>query len=100
MLNEIETELGANYTSTDSSVLSKLLDEVKADALKISNRTNTDTNITLLTREIKECVKTIYLRRGTEDTKTLSESGKSSVFEDAYEKMRKDIINNGKRVVL
>lgn len=95
MLEEIIAELGENYNTADEEVLEKILDEATTNALFISNRSNSEE----LTREIKECVKTIYLQRGAEDTKSLSRNGISSTYKDAFEKLRNDIIKNGKRVV-
>lgn len=98
MLEEIINELGDNYNSNDRNVLEKILNEVATNALIISNRTNTEDNVNLLKREIKECVKGIYLQRGAEGTKSLNERGISTTFEDNMNKMRNDIIKNGKRL--
>ena len=95
MIEEIIAELGDNYNTSDSEVLETILDEVTTNALFISNRSDYKD----LTREIKECVKTIYLQRGAEDTKSLSQSGISSTYKDAFEELRNNIIKNGKRVV-
>jgi len=98
MLNEIINELGDNYNSSDESVLKDILDEVTANALTISNRANNTSNKLLLKQEIKACVKGIYLQRGGEGLNSLSERGTTSNFNDCYEKLRNDIIRNGKRV--
>ena len=97
MLNEIINELGDNFNSNDTSVLKTILDEVTANALTISNRVETDENIDFLKREIKNCVKGIYLQRGAESLKSLNERGIASTFEDCMSKLRNDIIRNGKR---
>ena len=97
MLNEIINELGDNYNSSDTSVLETILDEVTANALTISNREETIDNKLLLKQEIKNCVKGIYLQRGAEGLNSLSERGISSSFNDCIEKLRNDIIRNGKR---
>jgi len=97
MLDEIINELGDNYNSDDESVLSSILEEVTANALTISNRGNTEENINFLKREIKTCVKGIYLQRGAEGLNSLSERGTSSNFSDCMDKLRNDIIRNGKR---
>ena len=97
MLNEIINELGDNYNSSDTSVLETILDEVTANALTISNRDETIDNKLLLKQEIKSCVKGIYLQRGAEGLNSLSERGISSNFNDSIEKLRNDIIRNGKR---
>ena len=93
MLEEIKSELGAYYSNEDSEVLENILDEVSANALSLSNQETTD-NLIL---EIKQCVKSIYLRRGTEHDKSLSANGESSVYIDAYQELRDNIVRNGKR---
>lgn len=98
MLEEIINELGDNYNSNDESVLKDILEEVTANALTISNRTNNVENKLFLQREIKQCVKGIYLQRGAEGLNNLSERGTSSAFNDCMDKMRNDIIKNGKRL--
>ena len=98
MLNEIISELGDNYNSNDESVLEAILEEVTANALTISNRVENTQNKEFLKREIKECVKGIYLQRGAEGLNSLSERGTTSNFSDCYEKLRNDIVRNGKRV--
>ena len=97
MLNEIINELGDNYNTNDNSVLESILDEVTANALTISNREETIDNKLLLKQEIKNCVKGIYLQRGAEGLNSLSERGTSSNFNDCMDRLRNDIIRNGKR---
>lgn len=99
MLNEIIRNLGDNYNDTDKKVLEDILDEATTNALFISNRVRNLENIKLLSSEIKKYVKAAYLQRGVEDVKSQSQSGLSSTYQDAYEKMRKDIISNGKRII-
>ena len=93
MLEEIINELGAYYSTEDSEVLEDILDEVSANALSLSNQSTTDD----LVLEIKQCVKSIYLRRGTEHDKSLSANGESSTYIDPYEELRNNIVKNGKR---
>lgn len=97
MLDEIKSELGDNYNSTDESVLESLLEEVTANALTISNRADNAENKLFLKQEIKTCVKGLYLQRGAEGLNNLSERGTSSSFNDCMDKLRNDIIRNGKR---
>ena len=97
MLNEIINELGDNYNTSDASVLESILDEVTANALTISNREETIDNKLFLKQEIKSCVKGIYLQRGAEGLNSLSERGTSSNFNDCMDRLRNDIIRNGKR---
>lgn len=97
MINEIINELGDNYNSDDENVLNNILEEVTANALTISNLSNNAQNQEYLKQEIKTCVKGIYLQRGAESLNSLSERGISSHFKDSMEKLRNDIIRNGKR---
>lgn len=99
MLNEIIAELGDNYNTSDSTVLEQIIDDTTSNALFISNRSDTVLNRDLLKPEIKQSVITQYLRRGTEDTTSLSESGKSSSFVNYIEQLENNIVKNGKRVV-
>lgn len=98
MLNDIKRELGENFRDGDEIILRKLVDEVTTDALSISNRQETDKNIEILSSEIKECVKSKYLLRGTEGSKSISDDGRSISIGDPMEKLRIDIVKNGKRV--
>lgn len=97
MVEEIISELGDNYNSDDENVLNNILEEVTANALTISNLDSNAKNQEYLKQEIKSCVKGIYLQRGSEGLKNLSQSGTSSSFNDCIEKLRNDIIKNGKR---
>lgn len=97
MINEIINELGDNYNSDDRSVLEEILEEITTNALTISNCENSAKNIEYLKREIKTCVKGIYLQRGSEGLENLSQSGINSSFNDCMDKLRNDIIRNGKR---
>ena len=97
IFDEVKRDLGVNFNNTDVQVLQTIIDKVVANALFISNRSKND--IELLKPEIEECVKTIYLQRGTEDVSSQSQSGLSSNFKNAIETMRNDIILNGKRIV-
>lgn len=100
MLEEIKAELGSNYTEATDAMIQDLLDEVTTNALFISNRENTAENIAKLSYEIKQCVKSLYLLRGSEDVTSRSESGVSSTYTNAYETMRNNIIKNGKRIFI
>lgn len=98
MLNDIRLDLAENFREGDEAILSKYIDEVSADALSISNREKSHENIKLLSSEIKKCVKSLYLQRGGEGSKSLSDSGKNASFENPYEEMRNSIVKSGKRV--
>lgn len=97
MLEEIIMELGDNFNSNDKDVLKNILDNVTANALTISNRAETIKDKTFLSQEIKTCVIGMYLQRGSEGLNSLSQSGVSSTFNDCMDKLRNDIIKNGKR---
>lgn len=97
MINEIINELGDNYNSDDENVLNNILEEVTANALTISNLENNIQNQEYLKQEIKSCVRGIYLQRGSEGLKSLNQSGTNSSFNDCMEKLRNDIVRNGKR---
>lgn len=99
MLEEIIEDLADNFQTEDEAVLQKYIDETTLDALSISNRENTTDNIELLTSDIKKCVKSKYLLRGSEGAKSLSDSGKSTSFENPDEIMRIEIVKSGKRVI-
>lgn len=98
ILEQLKRDLSENYLD-DKEVLFDILEDTIEEALSISNRTLTLTNVQLLKPEIKKCVKALYLQRGTEDTCSLNESGKSSSFINAYEELRNNIIKGGKRVM-
>lgn len=98
LLDSLIKDLADNYINTDGEVLKGLLEETIANAFFISNRQKTEDNLTMLSFEIKNCVKSLYLQRGTEDVKNLSESGRSSTFKSPIDEMRDSIIRNGKRV--
>lgn len=90
----VSCNLAENYQD-DMDVLKNIVDEVSDEALSISNRQT----IIGLESEIAKCVRAEYLQRGAEGLKSLSEGGRSSSFEDNIEKMRNNIVKNGKRVI-
>lgn len=98
MLQEIKIDLADNFRD-DEEVLKDIIDDVTNNALFISNREDTPQNRNILKYEIKECVKTIYLQRGTEDVVSLSESGRSSSYKDCMDQLRHNIIRNNKRLM-
>ena len=100
MLNEIIAELGENYNTDDRAVLESIIDETTSNALFISNRQDTVLNRDLLKPEIKQSVISQYLRRGTEDVNSLSQAGLSSSYVDYVDQLRKNIVKNGKRLVI
>ncbi len=99
LLENIKQDLNVNYDEKDYRILDDLLDDTITNAFLISNRKENLNNLKVLSTEIKECVKTMYLQRGTEDVKSSGESGRSSVFKDPLEQLRNNIIKNGKRVL-
>ena len=98
MLEEIKKDLADNFRSGDEDVLRQYIDETTTDALSISNRKKTTDNIRLLESDIKKCVKSKYLQRGSEGSNSLSDSGKSTSFNNPTETMRIEIVKAGKRV--
>lgn len=98
MLEEIKKDLADNFQVGDEEVLRQYIDETTTDALSISNRKKTNDNIRLLESDIKKCVKSKYLQRGSEGSNSLSDSGKSTAFNNPTEIMRIEIVKAGKRV--
>ena len=94
MLNKIIADLDINYRG-DVEVLQDIISDISTQAMIISNRKN----ITGLEFEIKQAVKSVYLSRGSEDVKALTESGRTSNYKDAIEELRNNIVANGKRVI-
>ena len=104
VLQKIIAILGDNYQETDLSVLESLLDQVITQSSYISNRdidleSQEDDNFKLLTPEIINATVIAYQTRGVESVKSQSELGQSNTFVDYTEKLRSDIIKNGKRVI-
>ena len=95
MKTQIIADLGSNFRAGDEEVLDDIISDISSEALFISNRKT----IEGLEFEIKEAVKIIYLQRGSEDVENKSESGRSMKYKDAIQKLRTDIISNGKRVI-
>lgn len=93
-------ELGENFIAGDEAVLNEIVDRVTSVALLSANRRNTEDNIELLSPEIAECAKSVYLLRGAEDVTTREAQGDKSVYADAYRNLYKQIINHNKRLVL
>lgn len=98
VLAELINDLADNFRN-DKEVLSTILDDTISNALFVSNRKDTDNNIQLLVPEIKKAVKSIYIQRGSEGSKSLSELGTSNTFENPLEEMEKSIVKNGKRKI-
>lgn len=104
VLQMIIAKLGANYNSTDSTVLENIVKEVIIQASFISNRDITigddaDNNLKLLSPEIMDAAIIAYENRGVENVKSQSSLGESNTFVDYIEKLRNDIIKNGKRII-
>lgn len=98
MLESIIKDLAENYDKSDKETLENMLEAVTTTALSISNRDDTEDNRNLLSLEISNAVKSMYLARGGEGLNSLNDGGKSSSFEDVIEKLRNNIIKNGKRI--
>ena len=98
MLEEIKIDLADNFRTGDDELLQEYIDRVTADALSISNRKNTPENISLLSTEIKQCVKGLYLQRGGEGSTGMTSGGTNSTFTKCLEDLRLNIVKAGKRV--
>ena len=111
LMQAIIADLGANYAQ-DDDVLGALIDDVIVNALSITNRygrvltggeldyTKLSTQLPFIVPEVKKAVKTLYLQRGAEDVRSQSLSGISSTYDDAMATLRRDLIMNGKRVLV
>lgn len=107
VLQIIEDRLGDNYNDNDDEVLESILNEVINQASYISNRDITttsnndiaDPNLLILSHEIINASIIAYQTRGVESVKSQSELGQSNTFVDYTEKLRNDIIKNGKRII-
>lgn len=102
--------LGANYKPEDQDVLTYILKGIITSASYISNRdielyaedgtTEIDSdNLYQLCFEIMTAATSAYLDRGVENVKSQNELGQSNTFVDFQEKLRNDIIKNGKRII-
>lgn len=110
LFQSIIIDLGANFQTEDQTLLGALLDETINDALIVSNRytkahlnddENMGTHLDVLSSDIRKCVKSVYLRRGSEETLSTTVNGisLSSTFENAIDVMTHDIIRSGKRLM-
>lgn len=93
IINQIIAELGANYNTSDSSVLETIYSNIVTIATTTSNTALTDELIPY----IKTATKSEYLARGSEGLKSRSEGSISNSFNDIEEKLRADIIRGGLR---
>lgn len=99
MLEDIKRELGENFNPEEYDILNNLIQQITRDALSIANREDTEVNRGLLSSEIKQCVKALYLQRGSEGSSSFSDSGKSTSFTNPLEELRNNIVKSGKRKI-
>lgn len=106
LINSIKVDLGVNFKEGDDEILNAITKETFNDALFISNRKSLyekegtcSEQIEILAPNVRRCVKTIYLQRGSEDVSASSLSGLSVTFDDAIKRMHDDIVKQGKRKV-
>lgn len=92
MKDDIILELGENFREEDNLLLFNIIERVTTVAQSISNNNSEELN-----PYISECVKAIYLNRGSEGLNSINESGKSLSFNDNLDIMKKNIINAGLR---
>lgn len=98
MLEKIKLDLADNFRDGDDEILQDYIDRVTTDALSISNRVHTQSNIDLLSTEIEQCVKGLYLQRGGEGSTGMNDGQVSSTFTKCLEDLRVNIVKAGKRV--
>ena len=96
MLQEIKDRLGANFVSGDDNVLLDIIDDMTLIASNTTNREITDTK---LEPYVKKAVISEYLRRGDEGSKSSSEGSLSTSYDDIENKLRKDLVRNGLRLL-
>ncbi len=94
MLEEIKRQLGINYRNDDLTIID-LLKSYTSVALNISNRVTEKG----LEPYIIKAVLEHYMRMGNEGLSSSNEAGISYSYIDIEEKLRKDIIKNGMRVI-
>ena len=94
MLEKIIRQLGDNYDTNDNQVLLDLIEETTYSALSFTNKTNLDNDMQEI---VKRCVVAKYLQRGGEGSTSTNELGKSASFYDPIEKMKQELITEGKR---
>lgn len=92
-IDKIIADLGANYKN-DREVLNDILEDMASIASNVSNRPKTDGE---LFPYIKKAVISEYNARGAEGMNSKNEGSQSNSFIDIEEKLRNDIIKNGKR---
>lgn len=103
LLASIIADLGANYNSNDESILTEILDETIANALRFSNRqfkTDVEAQYDILASDIRRCTKSLYLQRGAEDVMNQVQNGVNARYVNAAERMRLDIFRGGKRILM
>jgi len=93
MLQEIIFNLGQNFKSGDEDILNSILDNFTTEAKNITNKTD----VTDCKMEIMNATKTAYLQRGTEDVTDLNSPERSMKYVDPMDKLRIDLVKNGKR---
>lgn len=98
IFEELVIDLADNFRN-DDNVLGDMLDDAIVDALSLSNRPRNEANLLLLKSNIKKCVKSNYLLRGSEDTSSSSLPGYSGTSADTIGEMRNDIVRQGKRLL-
>lgn len=99
MFEEIKNDLAENFKQEDEAILKSIIERITNDALIISNRVKSKKNIDILSSDIKECVKAIYLQRGAEGSNSLSDSGINTSFNKPMQEMRENIVKAGKRIM-
>lgn len=94
VINEIIGELGANYNTSDSTVLGNIYDDIVTIATDVSNLESTDER---LYPYIKKAIKATYLSRGAEGLNSRSEGSISASYQEITDTLRNDIVKGGLR---
>ena len=88
MINKLKVDLSVNFKSGDDSILSDFIDDYISIASNNSNRHKDDEK---LYPYVYKAVKSAYLRRGDEGSKSSTEGSLSTSYEDIEEKLAKDV---------
>ena len=94
LLQEIIAELGANYNTSDESVLNQILTDIISIATQVTNLKSTDER---LKPYIKKATKSEYLCRGADGLASRGEGSISASYKDITDTLRNDLIRGGLR---
>lgn len=95
MLDQIKSQLGANYKTGDDTVITNFINDYTIIALDATNRKSGDNKVDPY---VKKAAVSAYLLRGNEGNKSSSEGSLNYSYEDIEEKLRANLIKNGLRL--